>query len=69
MKKQVLIETLSVVTAFAGIVYGVFAASYLVGIVAAIALGIILVVAIAPSLTISRVSDAYRDKVANFWKQ
>jgi hypothetical protein len=38
MKKQILFETVSLVAAFAGIVYAVFAASFAVGVVAIIAL-------------------------------
>jgi len=37
MKKQVIIETGSLLLAFAGIVYSVFAASYAVGVVAVVA--------------------------------
>ncbi len=37
MKKQILVETVSLLASFAGIVYAVFAASFAVGIVAVIA--------------------------------
>jgi|GEM_PF-4367124 len=63
MKKQIFFETMIVVIFFSGIVYGVFAESYVIATVAAVCLGIALACLLAPSLPIVKLSRKLRKQV------